>query len=282
MQVLERRTGVGKQGKKTSDPIQDFIRETKKNAKELRNADIAYIVEAKFGEKSAVDKSTVGRILRRAGLSGRLPKDSAQFVPSTFRSSLQRSLDHLTHDLPHQCIALHLDPERWGRAAVKKLYPDPGDSSFYREALSHHIRSKNGVVSVPFAELIEYKTELGEAGVWAAITKWKRDRHEYRELLIDWCLTILSLVEEIYEIRINRSIQEHLERNGARLEGQQFSLKDPFLGVPLHRRDGKIAMLITLLPNTLSAFLMCNLLTRAALAQRSDITWVRELSELEN
>ena len=61
---------MGKQGKQTPAAIQQFIIRSKTNAPELTYVQIKDKAEAKFGRNAAIDKSTVGRILARAGIAG--------------------------------------------------------------------------------------------------------------------------------------------------------------------------------------------------------------------
>ena len=60
---------MAKQGKQTLDVIKRFVIDTKRNASDLTQAQIADRVAGKFGEDARIDKSTIGRILRVAGLS---------------------------------------------------------------------------------------------------------------------------------------------------------------------------------------------------------------------
>ena len=58
---------MGTQGIPTSEPIRVFLIEEKRNAPGLTQEQLAARVEGKFGKAAKVDKSTVGRILRREG-----------------------------------------------------------------------------------------------------------------------------------------------------------------------------------------------------------------------
>ena len=59
-----------KQGRPTPKRIREFVEETKRNAPALTHRYITDQVVAKFGEEARIDQTTVGRILRKAGLNG--------------------------------------------------------------------------------------------------------------------------------------------------------------------------------------------------------------------
>jgi hypothetical protein len=61
---------LAKRGKRTPEHIRKFVIEVKTNAPGLSHGQIADRVAERFGEEAGVDKSTVGRILERAGLRG--------------------------------------------------------------------------------------------------------------------------------------------------------------------------------------------------------------------
>lgn len=61
---------MGKQGRPTSAPIQQFVEDTCRNTPGLNNRQLAAMVAEQFGEGGRVDRSTVGRIRKMAGLVG--------------------------------------------------------------------------------------------------------------------------------------------------------------------------------------------------------------------
>ena len=169
-------------------------------------------------------------------------------------------------------------PQRWQQQAGDKLIPNPGDSAIYRDALKSQLNSLNQVPTKPSVALIEFETALSATGVWDAIIRWEEIRDQYRECLVDWCVTVVSLVEEALETVVERSINEAFETSGVDSVRPRFNPNNPFAGLAFGRRDGKSALLITIVPDALAAFLMCNLLARTA----SDITWFKELTQLKN
>ena len=68
---------VSKQGELTPEAVRRFIIETKRDAPGLTYAQIALGVAGKFGSERKVDRSTVGRILRKSGFSGHRPSTDA-------------------------------------------------------------------------------------------------------------------------------------------------------------------------------------------------------------
>ena len=58
-------------GKRTPQPIEDYIVEVSRASPSLTHSQIAEQIENQFGKDAQVDKSTVGRIRARNGLSGR-------------------------------------------------------------------------------------------------------------------------------------------------------------------------------------------------------------------
>ena len=59
---------MGQRGKETPKVIRDFVVRTNQPPTGLSQRQIADRVEKRFGEKSKIDKSTVGRILQKFGL----------------------------------------------------------------------------------------------------------------------------------------------------------------------------------------------------------------------
>ena len=67
-------------GRRTPQRIQDYILEVSRASPALTNSEIASQVENKFGEDCRVDKTTVGRIRQRHGLSGKWGVEDASLA----------------------------------------------------------------------------------------------------------------------------------------------------------------------------------------------------------
>jgi hypothetical protein len=215
----------------------------------------------------------------RNALDGR--KNSSQPMSPPARSALREVSESLAYVHPHQCIAFNLDLQSPARQALKKLSPDDDVSRLYREALTKHRLVSGSIGAKQSDDFTHRDMSLREAGVWENHIEWEKISQQYRDLLVDWCRTISFLVEKGLEYSIEGSRRKRLEISATQLERQPFSLNDPFAGIPWERRDGKLVGLMTVIPNSISVVLMCDLLTMAASAQESHSGWFKELLELE-
>ncbi len=81
---------LAKQGKRTPEPIREFVIETYRGEPDLSDRELAERVEAKFGQTSKIDKSTVNRLISGAGLGGRRTKKKPR-----------RALPDIPEEWPH-------------------------------------------------------------------------------------------------------------------------------------------------------------------------------------
>ena len=86
---------MGIPGKRTPPAIEEFVVKTKQNAPGLTHQDIADRVVERFGEASRIDRSSVPRILARAGLRGGTTSGTTVIQTASFSGSAEQlSPDH--------------------------------------------------------------------------------------------------------------------------------------------------------------------------------------------
>ena len=107
---------MGVKGVPTPEPIRRFIIREKRNAPGLTQRQLVARVEAEFGEATMIDKSTIGRIIRRewhqpsrdASSHGQAGKFGTNQELESHRRELyyfgQRLRDRLVLPAPHQAL----------------------------------------------------------------------------------------------------------------------------------------------------------------------------------
>ena len=137
---------MGTKGVPTPEPIKRFIIREKRNAPGLTQRQLVARVEGKFGEAIKIDKSTVGRILRRdldqpshdASSDGQAGRFETNQELESHRRELyyfgQRIRDRLVLPAPHQVLtewntaSKEVEPVLWsGRPAIPTR--DPAEMS---------------------------------------------------------------------------------------------------------------------------------------------------------
>ena len=209
---------MGKQGRRTPEPVRNFVIATKRASEWLSHGQIADRIENAFGTSAHVDKSTVGRILKQAGLTGR-----GQFAPAVHGGATSE---------PTQSVS------RWERIAPALWWPpwDKVPSDLYvgetprvtwiEERLFEWItrpHPASGIVRayVPSpADLFnpEERAELGDA------------ESDLRRLSEDWVETMLEYLELARFLRTDpggASFGKHAPEL-RRLETQLHSLRGKF------------------------------------------------------
>ena len=153
---------MGKQGKPTPPPIQDFLVKTYQNAPGLTYQQLADRVAGRFGEAASVDRSTVPRILRKRGAR---PSGGPQASEVLSKESHSQSIVLGPHESDsHQEDLLEAVRLLWesGREdARSSLEPSDGIEAKLRQALGEHLP---GFLDTRSAALRAYTKERDSVG----------------------------------------------------------------------------------------------------------------------
>ena len=229
-----------------------------------------------LARKTHHDRETVKKVLMNRARG----KEPLREEPDTLRDVARATLEHLVYPAPHKLIELFkLDPVEWGRRASEMLFPGLGGGPLYHQALRQHVPSANMVQTSLLRQLLSHKSSLETAGVWEAVTSWDEAYLQYWRCMLDWYAEVSLLVEEAFEVGIAGEIDAERQRSPSP-PGRTFRLADPFAGIPVERRDAKIARQLAGFPEAFAVVLMCDLFMLAASEQPSSATWLGELAAL--
>jgi hypothetical protein len=164
---------MGKRGRPTAQGIRDFVIQAKRNAPALSPSRIADRVEANFGEEARIDKTTVRRILARAGLGA----GAAGAAPAQQGLDRQAAAAHWGMLLPTLLDLLGVGPFPFHDYDLA-IWHSRADEPCWPIAKGRVCRDSNGqlTVSLDVEGRLEWsylRQHLPNDAVWAAIRDWQ-------------------------------------------------------------------------------------------------------------
>ncbi len=230
-----------------------------------------------LGKKTGHDRDTIRKVLLDRS---RGKEESGRWELDTLGDVVRAVLKNLAYLAPHQFVELKLNLNEWKSRGVEMLFPDLGTGPLYRQALRQHLPSVKSLENSLLRQLSPYRLSLESLGVWEAVTRWDEAYRQYWQDMLDWCTEVSVLAEEAVEMEIAREMDAERQRN-SRPPGHPFRLADPFVGIPMERRDIRTTLQLVGLPEAFGVVLLCDLLTVAASEQQSRVIWVGELGALK-